>query len=59
MYQIRFSLSIKRMAKNEIWTWTKSQDPEYEDSYILERIQWLIITILKLYLVLIMFQAQY
>lgn len=47
------------MAKNEIWTWTESQDPEYEGSYISEYIQWLIIIILKLYLVLIMFQAQY
>lgn len=41
MYQIRFELSVKRMAKNGIWVWTKSQDPEYEGSYTPKHIQYM------------------
>lgn len=29
------------MAKNGIWAWTKSGDPEYESSYIPKHIQYM------------------
>lgn len=60
MYQTRFKLSIRRMAKIEFGY---RQNPKVQNMKVVIYQSifdiWLILTILKLYLVSTMFQAQY